>query len=75
MNNEWFKNIPPSGILCKCKTSKSGRNYKIDIITRYNDRLVSDYRFKTKDDYFHGYADAIPLTIEEAATLLYKDVS
>ena len=70
---EWFKNIPTSGILCKCKQSRNSRNYKIDIIIRYNDQLNSNYRFKNTDTYFLGYAEAIPLSLEDAKSLIYLE--
>jgi hypothetical protein len=72
---EWFKNIPTTGILCKCKTNKNVSKYKIDIITRYNDQLNSEFRFKTIDSYFVGYADAIPMSAEDAKALIYTEES
>ena len=71
MTKEWFKHMPPNGVLCKCKKGKNGRDI-IDVITRYNDILFSDNRFRSNNDW---YTDATPLTLEEAMTFLYDEVS
>ena len=68
MTTEWFRNIPQSGILCKCKYDKDGSDYKIDVITRYNEHPLSDFRYRNNDKY---YAVAIPLSIDEVSTLIY----
>lgn len=69
---EWFNNIPTDGILCKCKQNKKNGRYKIDIITRYNDQINSNFRFKNSDIMFIGYVDAIPLTSHDATKLIYR---
>lgn len=65
---EWFKNIPKNGILCKCKYRKNGDQYRIDVITCYNDHPLSDFRFRNNDKY---YEDATPLSIDEIQDLTY----
>jgi hypothetical protein len=67
---EWFENIPMDGILCKCKYSKEG-DYKIDVITRYNDHPLSDFKFRNNEKF---YADAIPLSVDEVQKLIYRGV-
>lgn len=69
---EWFKDIPQKGILCKCSYDKNGGHYKIDVITRYNDHPLSEFRFRNKDKY---YAYAIPLTPDEVYDLIYMEDS
>ena len=71
--NKWYTQIPESGILCKCKRSRIGSNYIIDIITRYNPHPLSSFRFKPRDITSVGYEVAIPLTIDEAYDLIYRD--
>lgn len=70
MTTEWFYNIPKSGILCKCKYEKSSKDYRVDVITRYNDHPLSDFKFRNSDKY---YAEAIPLSIEEALSMIFYD--
>lgn len=65
---EWFKNIPKNGILCKCKYNKHSDHYRIDVITRYNDHPLSDYKFRNNEKY---YEDAIPLSLEEIQDMIY----
>jgi len=72
MTKEWFHNIPKNGILCKCKYDKGNDHYNIDIITRYNDHPLSDYKFRSIDKF---YADAIPMTVTEVNKLLYIEVN
>ena len=68
MTKEWFQNIPTKGILCKCKYRKNGDQYRIDIITRYNDHPLSEFRFRNNDKY---YEDAIPVSLDEIKDMIY----
>jgi hypothetical protein len=68
MTKEWFQNIPRKGILCKCRYNKDGDHYRIDVITRYNDHPLSEFRFRNNEKY---YADAVPLTVDEVLNLTY----
>lgn len=70
MAKEWYHNIPRNGILCKCKYDKDSDQYRVDVITRYNDHPLSDYRFRNNDKY---YADAIPLTYTEIVSMMYVE--
>lgn len=72
MTKEWFNNIPADGILCKCKYTKHGDQYRIDVITRYNDHPLSDFKFRNNDKF---YADAIPLSINEVLSMVYQEES
>lgn len=65
---EWFRDIPKKGILCKCKYDNNSDQYRIDVITRYNDHPLSEFRFRNNDKY---YAYAIPLTIDEVLNMTY----
>lgn len=65
---EWFENIPKNGIICKCKYKKNGDHYRIDVITRYNDHPLSDFRFRNDDKY---YEYATPLSFNEIESMIY----
>lgn len=67
---EWFYNIPKNGILCKCLPTTRSENYKLDIITRYNEHPLAERKFR--NDSVH-YALAIPLTVDEAKNLIYEE--
>lgn len=69
---EWFENIPKNGILCKCKLARRSDHYRIDVITRYNDHPLCDFKFRNDDK---SYADAIPLSINEVLNIIYKEES
>jgi len=67
---EWFKNIPKDGILCKCKSNKYSEQYKIDVITRYNEHQLSDYKFRNNVKH---YQDAIPVSLTEVMNMIYLE--
>jgi len=54
MAKEWYHNIPRNGILCKCKYDRDSDQYRVDVITRYNDHPLSDYRFRNNDNTMHA---------------------
>jgi hypothetical protein len=74
MHIQWFESIPADGVLCKCKNSKDGMYFKFDVITRYNDRPQSMFKFKNNDMFFPGYEVAIPVTAAEAANLSFMEL-
>ena len=65
---EWFHKIPKNGFICKCKQNSSDDHYKIDIITRYNDHPLSDFKFRNNNTC---YADATPVSVTEIINLIY----
>lgn len=67
---EWFNAIPKKGILCKCSYDKNGDQVIIDVITRYNDHPLSEFRFRNNGKY---YANATPLSIDEVYDLIYTE--
>ena len=59
---EWYKNIPPEGIVCKVEYMNSDAE-TVRVIKRYDPHKYPDYPFI--DDNRYGWAKARPLKPEE----------